>query len=145
VSVTARPAADAELAAVYELRHRVFCVEQGVPEDLERDEDDGAALHLVAVDEDAVIGTCRLVRGEESWRLGRMAVLEGRRGDGVGGRLLDSAHAEALRAGARRMVLASQVPARGFYERRGYIAQGEEFMDAGIPHVLMTLDLSTED
>ena len=145
MSVSARPASDGELPAVYELRYRVFCLEQGVPEDLERDEEDDGALHLVAVDGGAVIGTCRLVRGEESWRLGRMAVVEGRRGDGVGHRLLDVAHTEARRAGARRMVLASQVPARGFYERRGYIAEGGEFMDAGIPHVLMTLELSRED
>src|SRR5262249_40012522 len=84
VSVSARPASDGELAAVYDLRYRVFCLEQGVPEDLERDEQDDGALHLVAVDGGAVIGTCRLVRGEESWCLGRMAGGGGARRGGGG-------------------------------------------------------------
>lgn len=120
------------------LRHRVFCQEQGVPQELERDEHDAAALHLVAVDgRGAVVGTCRLVRRGEAMVLGRMAVEGSRRGLGVGARLLDAAHAEAAAAGAREVELHAQVEVRGFYARAGYAAEGPEFEEAGIAHVVM--------
>jgi predicted GNAT family N-acyltransferase len=134
----ARRAAGADLAAAMALRHRVFCQEQGVPEALERDEHDAAALHLVAVDASgAVVGTCRLVRRGPAMVLGRMAVEPTARGQGVGARLLDLAHAEAAAAGAEEVELHAQRDAVGFYARFGYAAQGPEFEEAGIPHRVM--------
>jgi len=142
MSVAVRVALRGERPALLALRHEVFCVEQGVPVDLERDAHDEAALHLVAVDGGAVIGTCRLLPGGDSWTLGRMAVRADRRAGGIGRRLLDLAHAEARAGGAVRMTLAAQVPVQGFYGRQGYISQGGVFMDAGIPHIRMHLELT---
>jgi predicted GNAT family N-acyltransferase len=120
------------------LRHRVFCEEQGVPPELERDEHDDGALHLVAVDETgAVVGTCRLLARGERMALGRMAVDRSRRGRGVGGELLRAAHREALAAGAQEVELHAQLGALDFYSAAGYAAEGPEFEDAGIAHVLM--------
>ena len=144
MSVEVRVARAADLPALLALRHEVFCVEQGVPVELERDGKDASALHLVAIDHGVVIGTCRILTGQETWRLGRMAVQADRRADGVGRGLMDLAHREARVAGARRVSLAAQIPVRGFYERQGYISQGEVFMEAGIPHILMDCDLSAE-
>ena len=60
MSEAIRRAGGSELAAALELRRRVFCEEQGVPEELERDGDDGTAIHLVSVDTSgAVLATCR--------------------------------------------------------------------------------------
>jgi putative N-acetyltransferase (TIGR04045 family) len=143
-SVTVRLAQPDELPAILALRHQVFCVEQGVPEDLERDGRDREALHVVAVSGRRIVGTCRLLRGNrESWRLGRMAVAREWRGQGVGDAVLERAHVEAARAGAKRMVLAAQVWVRPFYARRGYVAWGDEFEEAGIAHVAMARDLQT--
>jgi predicted GNAT family N-acyltransferase len=141
--VTVRRAERDELPAILALRHQVFCVEQGVPEDLERDERDRSALHLVALSGLRVVGTCRLTRGsgQGTWRLGRMAVAADWRGRGVGEALMARAHAEAGRAGARRIALAAQVAVRGFYERLGYEARGETFTEAGIEHIAMTRSL----
>jgi predicted GNAT family N-acyltransferase len=139
---TVRAAAGDDLSGALALRHAVFCVEQGVPEELEHDEHDAAALHLVAVADGAVVGTCRLLFAGASARLQRMAVARSHRGRGVGADLLGGAHREARAAGATEVELHAQLTARDFYARAGYVAEGGEFEDAGIPHVLMRRPLT---
>ena len=133
-----RPARGAaEVRAALGLRHDVFVVEQGVPLPEEVDEQDRTALHLVAVRDDDVVGTCRLVTAGDTIRLGRMAVARVARGSGVAAALLAEADVQAAALGARRMVLGAQTAATGLYERAGYRASGERFLDAGIEHVMM--------
>lgn len=127
-----------EIDAVLALREAVFCEEQGVSLDLERDGRDGQALHIVAVEEGCVVGTCRLLADGDVWRLGRMAVRRDRRGTGLGAAVLRAAHQEAAGGGAREIRLAAQVPVRDFYARFGYVERGEVFIEADIPHVLMS-------
>ena len=124
------------------LRLAVFCEEQGVPEELERDAHDATALHLVVDEGGVVTGTCRLVRDGEVMRLGRMAVARERRGAGLGALLLARAHRAAHEAGAREVELHAQVDVRGFYERAGYVAEGEMFEEAGIAHITMRRPLT---
>lgn len=135
--IETRLARDDERAALMALRTSVFVREQGVPADLERDDRDAAAVHLVAVDEGRVIATCRLVPGPRAWRLGRMAVRRDRRGAGIGRRLLALAHEVAFGRGAQALVLHAQISARDFYAAAGYAAEGEEFAEAGIDHIQM--------
>lgn len=126
-----------ELAAALALRERVFCGEQGVPPEAERDGRDAGALHLVALEEGRVIGTCRLLLEGDEARLGRMAVEgEGRR-RGVGAALLAAADRHAAEHGARRLTLHSQLGARSVYARAGYEPRGEPFVEQGIDHVTM--------
>jgi predicted GNAT family N-acyltransferase len=129
---------EAELGAVLALREAVFCGEQGVPRELEHDGRDATAVHVVAVDGREVVGTCRLLADGDVWRLGRMAVRRDRRGRGVGAAILGAAHREAAKGGARVILLAAQTPVRDFYARYGYVARGDVFMEAGIPHVMMS-------
>src|SRR3954447_14984495 len=79
---------EGEREAALGLRYRVFCEEQGVALDLEADGRDGEALHLVAVADGAVVGTCRLVLDAGTAKLGRMAVEPAARGRGIGAALL---------------------------------------------------------
>jgi predicted GNAT family N-acyltransferase len=132
-----RTAAGDDLGAALALRHAVFCVEQGVPEELEHDEHDATALHLVAVADGVVVGTCRILLEGTSARLGRMAVARSHRGRGVGADLLGAVHRHARAAGASEVELHSQLTARDFYARAGYVPEGEEFEEAGIAHVVM--------
>ena len=141
-AAAARPARDDELPQVMALRVAVFCEEQGVPEELERDAHDATALHLVVDEGGVVAGTCRLVGDGEVMRLGRMAVARERRGAGLGALLLAGAHEAARAAGAREVELHAQVDVRGFYERAGYVAEGEVFEEAGIAHVTMRRPLT---
>jgi predicted GNAT family N-acyltransferase len=114
------------------VRETVFVQEQQVPAELEWDEWDPSARHLLAVDaEGGPIGTARLL---PNGHIGRMAVLAAWRGQGVGSALL----AELLRLADGPTFLNAQTSALGFYRRHGFRAEGEEFMDAGIPHQRMS-------
>jgi predicted GNAT family N-acyltransferase len=136
--IEVRPARDrSEVNAALDLRHEVFCVEQGVRRADERDGRDADAVHLVAVEDGAVIATCRLLVEGTTVKLGRMAVARSRRGLGLARALLTEADAQARALDAERIVLAAQLGAQTLYERAGYEPYGEVFLDAGIEHVMM--------
>jgi predicted GNAT family N-acyltransferase len=133
-----RPARDqSEVDAALALRYDVFCVEQGVSLDEERNGRDGEALHLVVVDDDVVVGTCRLLADGSTVKLGRMAVAPSHRGRGLAAELLVEADARARELRAQRIALAAQLSAQALYERAGYAPYGDVFLDAGIEHVMM--------
>jgi predicted GNAT family N-acyltransferase len=133
---------DQERRALFALRHEVFVEEQGVPLDLELDEHDERALHLVALDGDRIVGTCRVVDASTHAKFGRLVVARDARGRGVGRALLDESERRARAAGAQRMTLAAQTSAVGLYERAGYGAVGDVFLDAGIEHLTMEKSLA---
>ena len=126
-----------EYAAALDLRHRVFCVEQGVPKREELDGRDEEAVHLVAVEDGRVVGTCRLLFVDRTVQLSRLAIDRAARRRGLATRLLQAADAEALAAGARRIVLHAQTYARALYLGCGYEPRGHAFVEAGIEHIAM--------
>lgn len=128
---------EGELAVALELRRAVFCEEQGVPLADELDGRDPDALHLVAIEDGWVLGTCRLLFEASVARFGRLSVAIPARGRGLGVALLEAAEREARAAGAERIELAARVDARGLYAARGYSERGEVFLDAGIDHITM--------
>ena len=127
---------EADMQGAFAVRHEVFIVEQGVPPELERDEADDGAVHVVASDGMAVIGTARLTRDGEA-RIGRVAVLPAWRRRGVAGLLLGALEAEAQRLGIEEVSLHSQTYVQALYERHGYAVTGPGFVEAGIDHVPM--------
>ena len=142
-TVALRRARDAaERSAAIELRIRVFCDEQGVSQEEEIDGRDGDALHLVALERGAVVGTCRLLFEGTTCRLGRLVVDRDARQRGIGGRLLELGEKEARAAGAERIVLNAQTRARGLYRAAGYTEGGDTFMSARIEHVRMERPLA---
>lgn len=119
------------------LRIEVFVVEQGVPIELEWDEGDEVSTHAVAYDESGQpVATGRLL---PDGHIGRMAVRKSARGEGIGATVLRALIDEARRQGHRELVLHAQSHAIGFYMRHGFVPEGEEFTEAGIPHRRMTL------
>jgi predicted GNAT family N-acyltransferase len=136
--IEVRPTRDqGEVAAALALREEVFVGEQGVSLAEERDGRDAEALHLIVVDDGVVVGTCRLLVEGRTVKLGRMAVSRTRRGLGLARTLLTEAEAQGRTRGGERMVLAAQVSAQALYDRAGYVAYGDVFLDAGIEHVMM--------
>jgi len=118
-----------------QIRAAVFVVEQGVPLDLEWDGIDAECAHVLAYNDDNLaIGTGRLL---PDGHIGRMAVLEPWRHRGVGSALLRELMAIAKERGMQEVVLNAQIQASAFYERHGFVAEGESFLDAGIPHLRM--------
>ena len=124
------------------LRERVFCGEQGVNPQVERDGRDPEALHLVAVEDSEVVGTCRLVFQHDVALLGRLAVDRERRRQGIGAALLREADRAARDRSARRIILHAQLAARSLYSGDGYLERGEPFVEAGIDHVAMEKSLA---
>lgn len=131
---------EAEIAACLRLRWTVFVEEQGVrPSDEVDAHDRGDAVHALALIDSVPCGTGRFVFVERGVaKLQRMAVIDDVRGKGVGAALLRFLEEEARRRGAARFTLWAQTHARAFYEKAGYAACGEQFDDAGIPHVAMS-------
>jgi predicted GNAT family N-acyltransferase len=71
-----------------------------------------------------------------------MAVLEAWRGQGVGSALLKALLRLAHDRGIRRVRLNAQSRAVGFYQRHGFVAEGQEFIEAGIAHRAMWRDVN---
>ena len=125
--------------AISVLRREVFIKEQGVPEELEWDGLDEEALHLIAEDDTGqTIATARMLT---DGHIGRVAVQKPWRGKGVGKSLIHYLLELARQQGYRRGFLDAQVEAIDFYRHQGFTASGEIFMDAGIPHRHMFLEL----
>jgi predicted GNAT family N-acyltransferase len=129
---------EADVQGAFAVRRRVFCAEQGVPVEIEIDDHDEEALHLVALAPDGeIIGTLRLVFAGEAVKVGRVAVERSWRHRAIASRMLAMALAEAADRGARRARLAAQVEAVELYRRAGFEICSEAFEEVGIPHVWM--------
>lgn len=125
-----------DLAACMAIRHQVFVREQCVDEALERDGRDGDCLHYLAV-ADAPVGTGRVMPLEDLYKIQRVAVLPRVRGTGLGAalmRFMMADLAEQAKSAGRMFFLSSQVHAMPFYEKLGFEACSDVYMDAGIPH-----------
>lgn len=117
------------------IRYAVFVEEQGVPVELEWDDQDEPSWHAVALADDGTpVATGRLL---PDGHIGRMAVLASARGTGVGATVLQALMGKAVELGYAELVLNAQTHAAPFYERAGFAASGEPFEEAGIPHVEM--------
>ena len=117
------------------VRAEVFIAEQKVPLAMEWDDMDAVCVHAVAYDDEGkAVATGRLL---PDGHIGRMAVLKIMRGHGIGGAVLDALMTHARQRGDRAVSLNAQTQAELFYRRYGFEREGEEFMEAGIPHVCM--------
>jgi predicted GNAT family N-acyltransferase len=131
----------AHCAALHAIRRTVFVEEQCVPEALEWDDFDARCQHVLAYSpQRTAIGTGRLL---PDGHIGRMAVLKAWRGRGVGRAMLVFLLGLARQKGFDAVRLHAQTHALGFYARHGFTVVGDEFMEAGIPHRAMVLQLRT--
>jgi predicted GNAT family N-acyltransferase len=122
--------------AIARVRREVFIEEQGVPEALEWEPQDAQCHWFVALADHVLIGIVRLV---DTGRIGRMAVLSAWRRRGVGSALLAAVLLAARERGLNQVHLSAQRHAIAFYARHGFIVEGPEYLDAGIPHRSMHL------
>jgi len=66
-----------------------------------------------------------------------MAVRKLYRGQHLGTKIMMAAENGIRRDGFKTCSLSAQVQAKPFYESLGYVAEGEEYLDEGCPHVMM--------
>lgn len=127
-----------------ELRYEVFVFEQKVPEEMEIDAYDAAAHHLLVRDgKENSVGVMRIVIRGKAGKIGRVAVAREYRNRGVGSEMMVKALAYCRSLKLESVALDSQSYITAFYERLGFVREREEFMDAGIPHVHMSLVIKT--
>lgn len=142
ILITKDTMSDIYLDAV-RIRQKVFVQEQGVPANLEIDENEAYCVHFVLYTEDKkAAATVRLLPlNDQLFKLQRMAVLKDYRGNSLGAEIIAEAESFARQQGFKIIELGAQLTAEKFYQKLGYLAYGEVFQDAGIDHVHMKKEL----
>lgn len=128
-----------EEAGIRAVRDRVFGEEQGVPNSINWDGNDGLCQHVIVRDkDDKVVGTGRLA---PCGKIGRLSVLKKFRGQGVGLKLLRRLLSVARESQLSEVYLHAQAKAVGFYEGEGFEIAGTPFFEAGMEHLQMSKSL----
>lgn len=118
-----------DVAECFRIRKKVFVVEQGIPPDVEHDDQDRLALHFLARLGVHPVGAARvLLRGDGSARIGRIAVVQESRGLGIGRAILAAIEEAPELKSINTFVLHAQLYAVPFYEGLGYEAYGDAFI-----------------
>ena len=122
------------------IRDVVFGQEQNVAREVDWDGKDSQSIQVVATDDDNnPVGTGRM---QPDGKIGRLAVLDSWRGQGTGQKMLRVLVEAAEKEDFQEVFLHAQVHAISFYEKCRFHKDGEEFLEAGIPHVKMTRNIS---
>ena len=128
--------------ALIKIRKKVFIEEQNVPVELEWDGYDESSTHYIATLNNELrnepIACARL---KADGQIGRMAVLPDYRNHGIGTKLLKLILQDAAVKNLSQLYLHAQVEAITFYQKQGFIAQGEVFYEADIAHRKMNIDI----
>ncbi len=127
------------------IRHRVFCVEKDVPEDIQIDEYDtldGVAEHFLICRDDVPMGAFRCRPEGNVIHLQRFCVLKPYRKQGLGRAMLDFARDYYRKKGYEKMVMTAKFSAQPFYEKCGCVTVSDVFMEVGLPHVKMEMHFS---
>lgn len=133
---------DKQLNEAYNIRAIVFINEQNVPPNLERDEYDETATHIIGYKDNKPIATGRIRFIDDYGKLERIAVLKEHRGKSYGTQMIAYMEDIIRKKGYNNSLLNAQTHATHFYEKLGYRVISDEFMDAGIPHVTMEKNLT---
>jgi putative N-acetyltransferase (TIGR04045 family) len=141
-------ASAAELADHFDIRHRIFVVEQAIfaKSDLDLQDRDRSAVPLLGYWDGVVAGTVRLFALDHTdgiWQGDRLAVLAPYRTRGLGAPLVRCAVATAAMLGGRLMSAHIQLANVRFFERLGWEARGDREIYAGLVHQPMSIDLPT--
>lgn len=124
------------------IRTEVFVVEQGFNEEF--DTIDDSCIHLIKYIDDKAVGVCRLYTDNEgvNYHIGRVAVDKSCRGLNIGRELIEKAEQIIVEEGGRISSLSAQTRVQGFYEKCGYTAIGDVYLDEHCPHIYMEKNLS---
>lgn len=132
-----------------QVRTEVFVEEQGIAPELEWDEIDKTCIHVLVYADiektSKAVGTGRLIAPEKAGgpaKIGRMAVLKEFRRQGIGDDIMQALIEHAFDAGYASIVLSAQSYVQGFYSNHGFEPEGAEYIEVGISHQKMKLELT---
>ncbi|MGL4624707.1 MAG: GNAT family N-acetyltransferase [Culicoidibacterales bacterium] len=126
----------------FQVRDLVFTQEQGYPSEIDIDEYDVNAWHVIITEDDYPLATARLIEVHGKYKIGRVAVVKEARKRGLGLQVMQALIEKAQMLGIDKIVLHSQTHAQGFYEHLGFEAIGDVFLEDGQPHIAMVCQLN---
>ena len=126
----------------FEIRNLVFCVEQKVSKKIEFDGLDQFCNHYLAKINELPIGTARVREQKKGiFKIERMAVLMRYRKKGVGKAIIKKILKHYLNLNnINKLILNSQIEAKDFYKKFGFVEVGKEFVEANIKHQKMVYE-----
>lgn len=120
------------------LRVDVFVVEQQCPyPELDGRDSEPETEHLWVEVDEQVVATARALRGSPAWHIGRVATAQGHRGRGYAAAVVQAA---IDRIGDHPIQIGAQAHLQGWYERFGFVRDGPDYLEDGIPHLPMRRD-----
>ncbi len=125
------------LDIAFSIRRKVFILEQNVSDEEEYDEFESTARHFLAFVDNEAVGTARMRITQKGIKLERFSVLKEFRGVQVGTNLVKNLLTKCKNEIQSPVYLYAQIAAQKFYEKFGFRARGEIFLDAGIEHIEM--------
>ncbi len=130
-----------ELERILDLRYDVFTGEQNIPTEIEHDNKEDEAEHIIVFDDDKLIGCARIRFIDSRAKLERIIVVKGYRGRGIGNKIMDFLIQHAKSKDIKEAYLIGQSRLKPFYGGKGFKTRGEEFIIAEIPHFEFYLPL----
>lgn len=123
-----------------DLRKEVFVAEQSIPLEAELDEYDDEAIHWLILNLESleILATVRMVSYQEGCqmrpvaKIGRIAVKQSARGKGLGLLIMREVLGAVDEQGYDQAILDAHVHLVPFYEKLGFVAEGDPFTIAGV-------------
>lgn len=122
---------------LYAVRAIVFCGEQSVSYEVEIDQYEDAAIHILGEIDGEPIASGRIRLIDQFAKIERLAIRKAYRQKGYGKQLLQYALSIAREQGYTKFKLHAQIKSERFYAKQGFKAVGDEFIEADIVHRLM--------
>lgn len=126
-----------DLEECFKIRYDVFVEEQGLDPDVEIDEIDNSALHILVYSDDKAVATARFFTVDDYWKIGRLCVLKEFRELKLGSYILTEIEKEIKKLNGKLIYLSAQYQTKKFYEKNGYISIGEIYYEEGLKHIKM--------
>ncbi|MDH3312139.1 MAG: GNAT family N-acetyltransferase [Nitrosopumilus sp.] len=130
-----------DLDKIRDIRTIIFNKELGISQNNIFDNDDQKLEEFFIINHDSIIGTFRLRKENNSYKIERMGILSQYRSKGFGKIALQEIKTLSKKMGKSKIILDSIYDARNFYANSGFIQVGNVYSKVGIPHVNMYLDL----
>ena len=131
-----------ELAEMFDQRWLVLRSPLGMEKGSERDNYEDGAVHLVGICDRQIIASARLRElSPELGSISYVAVLPEFQNQGIGTQLIEALIAKAQAKNLKTLRLKSRINAIKFYQRIGFIEQGNQMDFLGIPHIFMQLEI----
>ena len=132
-----------EVQSIFGLRSEVFIVEQECPyQDV--DGRDPEADHLLLYENNILCGYTRIFPKNTYFKeasFGRTVVKKKYRGNGYGHVLVNEALKYLKNKKENTIKISAQSYLKEFYTSHGFVEKGNEYMEDGIPHTGMFIDL----